>query len=343
MSLSILYAGASDGTSRHRALALRDLGHLVDHVADDLPRSGARLLAHRAASRMRLRLDFDRCQEKILHAIRRRPYDVLWIDRGNSIRPATLRSARRLRPALAIVSCSVDDMTSPAHAFPRFFRGLALYDLHVTTKSANVERLVALGAKDVVFIDNAFDPRTHRPVAVADEERRHLGADVGFVGTWRSYRAATLIRLADRGVPVRVFGGQWHKMRGGHPNLHVRGPEMPGHEYAKAIACTRINLGLLVREDVQTTRSVEIPACGGFMLAERTDEHRRLFEEGVEAEYFGSDDELLEKCRYYLSHEEERRRIAAAGRARCLRDGYSNAGRLAGVLERLRRRGALPR
>ena len=49
------------------------------------------------------------------------------------------------------------------------------------------------------------------------------------------------------------------------------------------------------------------------MLAERTPEHCALLEESVEAEFFDSLDELAAKCAYYLAHEKERRRIAAAG------------------------------
>jgi spore maturation protein CgeB len=73
------------------------------------------------------------------------------------------------------------------------------------------------------------------------------------------------------------------------------------------------------------------------MLAERTDDHRRLFEEGREAEFFDSFDELLEKCRYYLAHPEERRAIAAAGRQRCLDDDYSYGARLRQVLAEVER------
>jgi len=38
-----------------------------------------------------------------------------------------------------------------------------------------------------------------------------------------------------------------------------------------------------------------------------------LFRPGVEADYFSSPGELVEKIRYYLDHEEARAAIAAAG------------------------------
>ena len=52
-----------------------------------------------------------------------------------------------------------------------------------------------------------------------------------------------------------------------------------------------------------------------------------------EAEYFEGKEELLAKVRYYLKHESERERIAAAGRERCLKSGYSNQDRIKGMLQ----------
>ena len=97
-------------------------------------------------------------------------------------------------------------------------------------------------------------------------------------------------------------------------------------------------LGLLYREnrDLQTSRSFEIPACGGFMLAERTEEHRMYFEEDKEAAYFDSFDELISKLRFYISHESVRLRIARAGYQRCLDSPYRYTDRARFALDLVR-------
>lgn len=79
-------------------------------------------------------------------------------------------------------------------------------------------------------------------------------------------------------------------------------------------------------------RTFEIPACGAFMLAERTDTHLALFEEGREAGYFDSAGELIDKIRYYLSHDAERARIAAAGYRKVISGGHTYSDRLSQII-----------
>jgi spore maturation protein CgeB len=99
----------------------------------------------------------------------------------------------------------------------------------------------------------------------------------------------------------------------------------------------KLTLGLLNQDnrDLQTSRSFEIPACGGFMVAERTEEHRMYFEEDKEAAYFGSFEELRDKLRFYAAHEEVRQRIALAGYRRCLTSPYRYVDRAVFALAQL--------
>jgi spore maturation protein CgeB len=133
-----------------------------------------------------------------------------------------------------------------------------------------------------------------------------------------------------------VRGPDWRRFGKSHPLLRISDTYVGDADYARVMSATKINLGFLrkLNRDLQTTRSIEIPACRAFMLAERTHEHGRLFEEGKEAEFFGDFDELLAKCRHYLTHDAQRRAIAAAGHRRC-HAGYSNVARLASVLAHL--------
>ena len=57
----------------------------------------------------------------------------------------------------------------------------------------------------------------------------------------------------------------------------------------------------------------DILACGGFVMTNFQSEIPEYFEIGTDLETYSSKDELIEKCEYYLAHEEERRQIAKNG------------------------------
>lgn len=341
MSLSILYVGPVSGTCRQRAEALRSLGHRVRLVEAEQPRSFWRGQLARLSGHLKRPLDLHHANRIIQQAAGEAP-DILWIDKGRTIRPATLRRFRQNSPRTAMVAYSPDDMLNPNNQSTYYLRCIPLFDLHVTTKSYNVEELKGLGARDVLFIDNAYDPETHKPVTLQANELARYGCEVGFIGGYEEDRAEQMLWLADNQLQVSVWGYAWDRFHKPHARLTVRNEQLDELEYSKCISATKINLGFLrkVNRDLQTTRSIEIPACGAFLLAERTDEHRRLFEEGREAEFFSSREELLQKCRYYLEHEPERNGIAAAGRRRCVEGGYSNSCRLNGVIDYVLTRGA---
>lgn len=79
-------------------------------------------------------------------------------------------------------------------------------------------------------------------------------------------------------------------------------------------------------------RVLEIMACGGFVLVNYQEDLAKEFEEGKEIVMYRSLKEMVEKVRYYLEHEEERKEIARAGYEKVLRE-YNYAERLRKILE----------
>ncbi|KQS93226.1 glycosyltransferase [Chryseobacterium sp. Leaf394] len=265
--------------------------------------------------------------DEIITKLNSKNYDVIWIDKGVAVRPSTLKMIRMKYPETVIIGYSPDEMTKRHNQSYNFLKSLPYYDYYVTTKSYAVEGLKDLGIKNVLFANNAYEEKFHFPYQLLENDIIRLGGEVGFIGAWEEERANSILHLAKNGIEVRVWGtGKWNEYKNLYPNLIIENNALFSEDYSKALNAFKINLCFLrkMNNDLQTTRTMEIPACGGFMVAERTSEHEELFQEGEEAEFFSSDDELLEKCRYYLEHNHLRSSIAKNGLERCLTSGYSN-------------------
>lgn len=83
---------------------------------------------------------------------------------------------------------------------------------------------------------------------------------------------------------------------------------------------------------VRMGKASRVRITGWNFEAERTDTHEELFEDGKQAVLFTSPAELAEKVRYYLPRDEERLRIAGAGRTVILAGRHSYGDRLMQIM-----------
>lgn len=341
--MNFLFIGELHEFSRgyQRRNILRKLGHSVDSypiVCPKLKLDSKPNFLYRVLWRLGYPPDTTNVNKNLLRSIQSEKYSVIWIEKGNTIKPFTLEAIKKFSPQSILVSYSEDDMFISSNRSIWYTKGLKYYDVVFTTKSHNLApcELNSIGARRVIFVGKAYDSSLHRPLKVSNEERVKFGSDVGFIGTYEDERAKSMEFLAEHDIKIRVWGSGWNNKRL-HKNIICEKKPLYGDDYIKALCSTKINLAFLrkANRDLQTDRSVEIPACKGFMLAERTVEHMHLFEEGKEAEYFSSDCELLEKVVYYLINEGKRESIANAGRERCIKSGYSHDERLAEMISRL--------
>lgn len=269
--------------------------------------------------------DISGSNQKIITLIKSNKYDIIWIDKGIIINSSTLRVIKDKQPNVKIISYSPDNMALRHNQSQNYLKCIPLYDYIFTNKSYILNEMKKLGATNIRFVNNTYESTFHYPRMLTKQEENVFGGDIGFLGHWEKERCESILYLAKNGLKVKIYGtGKWNKFKN-VPNISIH-PPLFSDEYSKALTALKISLCFLrkLNGDQQTTRTMEIPACGGFMLAERTDEHLSLFEEGKEADYFSSNEELLEKCKYYLEDEEERKKIAKAGYLRCKDSGYSN-------------------
>lgn len=331
-------------TSVHRLQALRSLGVQVEVVDSNAPaQSGLSALAVRLRAWLFRKgfpvavADPGADAARLLSAANSDSFDLVWLEKALTIDADQLRAVRRVAPGAMVIGFSPDDMHARHNQSLQFLDALPHYDAFLTTKSFNVEELRRDGCPHVLFVGNGYDPAAFRPMPVSGQDIERLGGDIGFIGSFEQDRLDMMQALAEQGLRVRVWGSGWNRVPDGHSNLVIERRPLHGAEFATACSAFKINLAFLrkLNRDQQTTRSVEIPACAGFMLAERTVEHLGMFTEGEEAEFFSSVDELADKCRRYLQDSDARQSIARHGHQRCVRDGYSNASRIAQALDAL--------
>ena len=335
--MKILYTGPLvDGdTCALRRHALERLGHEIVPVDYRPFAEASGVIARKVQWRLRLGSMVRAYNAGLDAALATKP-DVLWVDKGMFVLPALLDAARR-QGVRWLVHYSPDNYLLQQNASRHLWRGLARYDVVVTTKRSNTGLLTAAGARRVLLSGNAFDPQLHRPVSLSDAERAAHGADVSFIGRWEPDRERLLDAIAALPVRLRVRGPGWERVRSRLLRPKCEPGPIYGEDYVKAIAAAKVNLGLLsiTAGDAITQRSVELPACGAFMLAERTGEHRLHFTDGEEAAFFEGADDLVRNVGRWVAADAERARIGAAGRARCLRSGYAYDDRLREILDAL--------
>ncbi len=339
MNIKILYVGEliKGSTSLHRFNALKEIGCSVfplNKIFNNQPISD---YFNRACNKL-FNYSFDsiKINKKLYEFNIKYKPSVIWVDKGSYLFPSTLEKMKKNNEGVVIIHYSPDDMLNPNHMTSHYLKAITKYDLHVTTKSYNVNELKDIGAKDVLFVNNAYNPSIHKPTKLSKGELEFYSSDISFVGTVENERAEIINKLLNDGFKVSVWGDNWQKsLDVNHANLKLRKGWFPDEEYVKIISGSKINLGFLRKEnrDLQTTRSVEIPACKGFLLAERTNEHMKLFEENNEAVFFSDYDELTKKIIYYLKNDKDRLRIAENGYRRCVESKYDNLSTERKILE----------
>ena len=270
----------------------------------------------------------------IKQALASRP-DFILLFKPILILPETVR---RLARVAKVYSWYPDYILFPKTCSSYFCEAIPLYDCHFSFSLENANRLLEYGAKKSIFLPCAADISCHMPVKVTEEEKKSLGADIVFVGTFvNEERFWYLEKLCQEGYNIKIYGNSWEKFPQNSCLVKtgcIQFRQVCCKEMSKVFNASKIVLSFLRKhnKDVLTCRSYEIPACGAFMLHERTPEATKLFQEDQEASFFDSYEEMKKKIDFYLKNEDLRLKVAQAGYKKIVEGGHLFANRIQDII-----------
>lgn len=333
-AIRILFVGAGNQGSHARAMsrAFSRLGQIV-HEFD--PRQYAPITWSgfflRSVRRMLNRSIVQQLNAQIIRDMDSMEPTLMVVYKGEAMLPATLQEARRRGICCVNVYPDVSVFTHGA-LIPRC---LPLYDHIFTTKSFGREDLYEhFKLTNVAFLPHGFDPEVHRTFDPDSVASASLKCDASFIGTWSPKKEAHLHQVVTRtkDISLKIWGAQWESTKSAAVKACFTGKYVMGILYAVAVQNTKVNIAILSEArlgsssgDQTTTRTFEIPAAGGFMLHERTEEVLSFYEEDKEVACFGSEAELAEKVKFFLENPNQRERIRIAAHRRCLAENSIDA------------------
>ena len=254
--------------------------------------------------------------------------------------PITAPALQQLK-ALGIrcINFSTDDPWNRAVRAAWYLRALPHYDTVFTPRTANLQDFEDLGCHDVRHLCFGYDDELFAPVATERIDGEPVGhglttgsPEVLFVVGADSDRVSFISEFMRHGPAPSLVGDYWSR-------FPATRPHDLGHKDADTLrrltAAAAVNVCLVRRanRDGHVMRTFEIPAVGGFMLAEDTTEHRALFgAEGRNVLYFSNAHSAAEQAQWALQHPTDRRRMAHSAQTLVTHGGHSYRDRLDSML-----------
>ncbi len=320
-----------------RLLALRRLG--LEHVAAlDPQHYTAPGILGKLEHRLQMGPGIQRLNRDLLATVRKERVQLVLFDKTLGLQPGTIRRLQAM--GVLCVDFVIDNPFGPRHdpGWRLYRKTIPLFDLVGVQRPVSIEDYRRADARLVVRIRTSYEPTVHYPPP-PDWNDKHRDRSVSFIGTPYDARAEFLTRLWRGGVSVDVSGSRphWQAALSAEAFAGIfRIGELKGDAYRTAIWRSRINLAFITHSNCDTVahKAFEITACGGFLLAERSEEHQSLFCEDKEAVFFSDFEECRAKIDRYLHDETARAAIAAAGQRRAATSGYDNDSVLRGLMMR---------
>ncbi|MDP2157752.1 MAG: glycosyltransferase [Nitrospirota bacterium] len=210
---------------------------------------------------------------------------------------------------------------------------VAAADLFLTMSEGLVEEFRKYNAA-TFWLSQAFEPSFFDAGEITPTDLQTFAADVTFVGNLGSKsqymtRRRYLERVIGEGYRFKWWGPRIPRKLSTLPLVMGKlgrsygGKFVWGREFAKVAQLSKVFLAFDSMPHVRKSMSARMytaVGCGAFYLCQHVEGIEEVLVPDKEIVTFHDEDEMIDKIKFYLGREDERKRIAEAGQARVLRD-----------------------
>lgn len=235
-------------------------------------------------------------EEDLVATVKNTPCDILLITRGSALSLSCIRE----------LSCLV-------HTHFRYIDANA----HCVKSSAalcSTSSASATGTARILnteYIPDGCDPACHFPGSI----KPSFVSDVSMIGKPYSVRMRIITELRRQGFNTKVYGSSsWP-----HPAHHDK---VYHGDFRDVVASSRINLATNLHDNIPGWTSIRVIlllACAGFTMVNRFPEIEKMFDNGRHLVWYDDEEQVVSHVRFWLKHEDQRRKIAQQGRHHVLK------------------------
>ena len=194
------------------------------------------------------------------------------------------------------------------------------YTIFYTIDEDAIKPLKKLGVNAKLLSEASHTP-TYGEQILNYVQKKKFGSEVVFIGSVggiHDNREKLLARIHAEGIPLKIYGDVLYK-----ENTEPEWVKECHSGYAvqnnmHSVACNSAKIvigcdGWPHRSKSNSSRMYRTMDSGSFYLNTDTKGTNEIFTPGVHYDVYKDEDDLIEKIIYYLTHEEERAKIALAG------------------------------
>lgn len=253
-------------------------------------------------------------QEITLEQVKKFKPDVVYVQDLSILNPDTLKEVKQYAKLL------VGQIACPLPAK----ENLRAFDLILTSFPHYVSLFKKMGINSEYF-KIAFEPDVLKKIG--KQERKY---DVTFIGSFTPshQQGIRLLESIAQEVPLNIWGQGKQFLSPQSPLRRCWRGEAWGLDMYRKLAQSKIVINRhigVAKQYANNMRLYESTGMGAMLITDKKKNLGDLFKVGKEVVEYTSSKDLVEKIKYYLSHEDKRIEIAQAGQKRTLKEhSYKN-------------------